>query len=47
MNAAPSVRVFGVELSVEETVTERNPPRRKAWETSREAVFPAEGGRRS
>ena len=29
-----SGRVFGVELSVEETVTERNPPRRKVWETT-------------
>ena len=27
-------RVFGVELSVEEIVTERNPPYRKAWETT-------------
>ena len=26
-------RVFGIELSVEEVVTERDPPRRKAWET--------------
>ena len=29
-----SGRVFGVELSVEEIVTERNPPRRKVWETT-------------
>ena len=29
-----SGRVFGVELSVEETVTERNPPRRTVWETT-------------
>ena len=28
-----SGRVLGVELSVEEIVTERNPPRRKVWET--------------
>ena len=27
-------RVFGIELSVEETVTERNPPHRKVWETN-------------
>ena len=27
-------RVFGVQLSVEETVTERDPPRRKVWETT-------------
>ena len=27
-------RVFGVELSVEELVTERKPPRRKVWETT-------------
>jgi polyketide cyclase/dehydrase/lipid transport protein len=27
-------RVFGVELSVEEIVTERIPPRRKVWETT-------------
>lgn len=27
-------RVLGIELSVEETVTERNPPRRKIWETT-------------
>ncbi|MDP2370566.1 hypothetical protein [Rhodoferax sp.] len=27
-----SGRVPGVELSVEEIVTERNPPRRKVWE---------------
>ena len=27
-------RVFGVALSVEETVTERIPPRRKVWETT-------------
>jgi hypothetical protein len=27
-------RVFGVELSVEGTVTERIPPRRKVWETT-------------
>lgn len=26
-------RVFGIELSVEEIVTERNPPQRKVWET--------------
>ena len=29
-----SGRVFGVELSVEEIVTQRNPPRRKVWETT-------------
>jgi hypothetical protein len=29
-----SGRVFGVELSVEEMVVERNPPRRKVWETT-------------
>ncbi len=29
-----SGRVFGVELSVEEIVMERNPPRRKVWETT-------------
>ena len=29
-----SGRVFGVELSVEGTVTERNPPRRTVWETT-------------
>ena len=29
-----SGRVFGVELWVEETVTERNPSRRKVWETT-------------
>ena len=29
-----SGRVFGVGLSVEEIVTERNPPRRKVWETT-------------
>ena len=29
-----SGRVFGVELSVEEIVTERNPPCRKVWETT-------------
>ena len=29
-----SGRVFGVRLSVEETVTERDPPRRKVWETT-------------
>lgn len=29
-----SGRVFGVELSVEETVTERTPPRRKVWEST-------------
>ena len=29
-----SGRVFGVELSVEETVTERDPPRRKIWKTT-------------
>ena len=27
-------RVFGVELSVEEIVTERDPPHRKVWETT-------------
>ena len=27
-------RVFGIELSVEEVVTERNPPHRKVWETT-------------
>jgi polyketide cyclase/dehydrase/lipid transport protein len=27
-------RVFGIGLSVEEVVTERDPPRRKAWETT-------------
>ena len=27
-------RAFGMELSVEETVTERDPPRRKVWETT-------------
>lgn len=27
-------RVFGIELSVEEIVTERNPPRLKVWETT-------------
>ena len=27
-------RVFGVELSVEEIVTERSPPHRKVWETT-------------
>ena len=27
-------RVFGIELSVEEIVTERDPPRRKVWETT-------------
>lgn len=27
-------RVFGVELSVEEIVTLRNPPQRKVWETT-------------
>jgi hypothetical protein len=27
-------RVFGIALSVEETVTERDPPRRKVWETT-------------
>lgn len=27
-------RVFGIELSVEEVVTERDPPRRKVWETT-------------
>jgi len=26
-------RVFGIELSVEEVVNERDPPRRKVWET--------------
>ncbi|MEW5862571.1 MAG: SRPBCC family protein [Pseudomonadota bacterium] len=26
-------RAFGIELSVEEVVTERNPPHRKVWET--------------
>lgn len=29
-----SGRVLGVDLSVEEVVTERNPPRRKVWETT-------------
>ena len=29
-----SGQVFGVELSVEEIVAERNPPRRKVWETT-------------
>ena len=29
-----SGRVFGVELSVEEVVVERDPPRRKVWETT-------------
>jgi hypothetical protein len=29
-----SGQVFGVELSVEEIVVERDPPRRKVWETS-------------
>ena len=29
-----SGRVFGVGLSVQEIVTERNPPRRKVWETT-------------
>jgi hypothetical protein len=29
-----SGRVFGVELEVEEIVVERNPPRRKVWETT-------------
>ena len=29
-----SGRVFGVELSVEEIVVERNPPHRKVWETT-------------
>ena len=29
-----SGRVLGVELSVEEVVVERNPPRRKVWETT-------------
>ena len=29
-----SGRVFGVELSVEEIVTEHNPPHRKVWETT-------------
>jgi hypothetical protein len=29
-----SGRVFGVELSVEEIVVERNPPRLKVWETT-------------
>jgi len=28
-----SGRVFGMELSVQEAVTERDPPRRKSWET--------------
>src|SRR5215475_983766 len=28
-----SGKVFGLELSVEEIVTERNPPHRKSWET--------------
>jgi len=27
-------RVFGIELSVDEVVTERNPPHRKVWETT-------------
>ena len=27
-------RVFGIGLSVEETVTERDPPRRKVWQTT-------------
>lgn len=27
-------RAFGIELSVEEVVTERNPPHRKVWETT-------------
>jgi hypothetical protein len=27
-------RVFGIELSVDEAVTERNPPYRKVWETT-------------
>ena len=27
-------KVFGIELSVEEVVTERNPPHRKVWETT-------------
>ena len=27
-------RVFGIELSVEEVVTEHDPPRRKVWETT-------------
>jgi Polyketide cyclase / dehydrase and lipid transport len=27
-------RVFGIKLSVEEVVTERDPPRRKVWETT-------------
>lgn len=29
-----SGRIFGVELSVEEMVVERNPPHRKVWETT-------------
>ena len=29
-----SGRVFGVDLSVEEIVVERDPPRRKVWETT-------------
>jgi hypothetical protein len=29
-----SSRVFGLELSVEEIVTERVPPQRKVWETT-------------
>ena len=29
-----SGRVFGVELSVDEIVVERDPPRRKVWETT-------------
>ena len=29
-----SGRVFGIGLSVEEIVVERNPPRRKVWETT-------------
>ena len=27
-------RIFGIELSVDEVVTERNPPYRKVWETT-------------
>jgi hypothetical protein len=29
-----SGRVLGIDLEVEEVVTERNPPRRKVWETT-------------
>jgi hypothetical protein len=31
-----SGRVFGIDLSVEEIVVERDPPRRKVWETTGE-----------